>query len=174
MDKNQLRAWLRLTLVAGKTILDGHAAEERADWYGYIDEALGNLRAAQDSLNGDRGNGSVADVPHSHDHNAPYVCTACSLVYPVCPDFNAHDCPACGEKVCPVRLWRRAVIRCVSKLDDVCGIAQMVRTDGACLCPKCRLPHADHPYCANSELKTGESPPAYYLHVLCDGQHVKL
>lgn len=111
------------------------------------------------------------------DPQAPYVCLGCSKVFEACPDFDAYDCPDCGEKVCPARLWHRAVLRCQHRDEDGCGCEAAERTDGRCKCPKCGLEHRLHPYCANSKLGPNQSSstfPEYFLHVLCDGRHVKL
>ncbi len=37
----------------------------------------------------------------------PYKCLGCAAEYPTNPDWDADDCPKCGEKVCPVRIWKR-------------------------------------------------------------------
>jgi hypothetical protein len=51
------------------------------------------------------------------------------------------------------------------------------RTEGDMICKDCGKEYWRHPYCGNSEY--GESMTAsfykqYYLHVLCNGEHIKL
>lgn len=44
-------------------------------------------------------------------------------------------------------------------------------------CEACGKPYRKHPYCKQSELPesmTSSIRPEYYIHVLCDGRHVKL
>jgi hypothetical protein len=174
MTKAEIRAWVRSTLAVANALLDQWDDEKETDWHGYVGEALGALRAAQEALN-------CADPstlpPAEEDRNAPWVCTGCSLVYPVCPDPNAHDCPGCGAKVCPARLWSRAALRCERKNEDGCGSEVAERADGDVLCGKCGIAYRLHPYCANSKLPESMSAsqfPQYFLHVACGGRHVKL
>lgn len=61
--------------------------------------------------------------------------------------------------------------------DENCDTANMVRIDGRYICPVCELPPRKHPYCKGSPLPESmcsSSFPEYFLHVLCDGRHVKL
>lgn len=106
------------------------------------------------------------------DPNAPWVCPGCCTRFDECPDLNAHNCPKCGGKVCPARLWNR-VLSCLPK--SPCGAADFLRASGDCLCVKCELPYYQHPCCANSEDAIAATTyPVYTLHVLCDGTHVHL
>lgn len=36
------------------------------------------------------------------EHGRGWMCLGCASFYPSCPDHDAENCPACGEKVCPV------------------------------------------------------------------------
>lgn len=174
MTKPEIRAWIRQVLAVGVPLLHQWDDEKNEDWHGYVGEAIGALRAAQEALN--RAAPSTLP-PAEEDQNAPWVCTGCSLVFPVCPDTNAHDCPGCGAKVCPARLWSRAVLRCEDKHDDKCGVVGATRASDDCLCGGCGLAYRLHPHCANSKLGPALSSsvqPEYFLHVLCDGRHVKL
>lgn len=109
------------------------------------------------------------------DPDAPYVCLGCSTPFATCPDADAHNCPKCGDKVCPVRLWKRK-LRCEKEPCD--GGTSFIRADGNCLCPTCGIAYADHPFCANSVIPASLQSsifPEYILHVLCgSGLHVKL
>ncbi len=173
MTKAEIRRWVREVLAVGGPLLKQWDDERDADWHGYIGEALGALRAAQGALN-------AADPstlpPADEDRNAPWVCTGCSLVFPQCPDTNAHDCPGCGAKICPARLWPRAVVRCEGLAEHLCGILTAERTGTDMVC-KCGIPYRLHPHCANSKLPESMaslSRPEYFLHVICNGRHVKL
>lgn len=51
--------------------------------------------------------------------------------------------------------------------------ADMVRASGDVICDSCQEPYRKHPYCrGHVTMMTGE--PEYYLHVACDGRHLKL
>ena len=50
----------------------------------------------------------------------------------------------------------------------------IVRASGDVECEQCANPYRDHSYCAGSELRDTGFYPQYFLHVLCDGTHVKL
>ncbi len=58
------------------------------------------------------------------------------------------------------------------------GEEKFFRADGGCLCPSCSRPYRVHPYCANSALpestQCSSISKEYILHVLCNGDHVKL
>lgn len=173
MTKPEIRAWVRQTLAVAVPLLKQWDDEKNEDWHGYVGEAVGALRAAQEALN--RAEPGLLP-PLDEDRNAPWVCTGCSLVYPVCPDTNAHDCPACGAKICPARLWAQAVIRCGEVAEHLCGILAAERTGTDMVC-KCGIPYRQHPYCANSKLgpeRSSSVRPEYFLHVICGGRHVKL
>lgn len=50
-----------------------------------------------------------------------------------------------------------------------------VRASGEVICDRCGNPYRKHRYCVQSELpRNGSRYPSYFLHVLCDGTHVKL
>ncbi len=170
MTEHQIAHWLRQVLAAGDAITDAHDAE--AGWVKDIGEAMSLLRRAQDRVR----DPLLASLPPVEDRQAPWVCIGCSLVYQVCPDPNAHDCPACGTKVCPARLWARAVVRCQGITEHLCGILAAERTGTDMVCT-CGIPYRQHPHCAHSRLPesmSGSLRPEYFLHVLCDGRHVKL
>lgn len=48
--------------------------------------------------------------------------------------------------------------------------ADCIRASGDVECEQCSKLYRDHPYCAGSRLPDNH----YFLHVLCDGTHVKL
>jgi hypothetical protein len=171
MTKDEIAHWVRQTLFAGEAIANGHLDQQSERWFRFVDAAVAALKMAQQELR----DPLLANLPPPEDRNAPYVCMGCSLVYPVCPEPNAYDCPACGAKVTPVRLWARAVVRCEG---IACSGAELLRrADGDCACPKCGLAYRLHPHCANSRLSdamAASTRPEFYLHVLCNGDHVKL
>lgn len=48
---------------------------------------------------------------------------------------------------------------------------------GNLTCEACGKEYSQHPYCGKSQLPTSMSSstfPQYFIHVLCDGTHVKL
>jgi hypothetical protein len=67
---------------------------------------------------------------------------------------------------------------CKNVSEDVCGGADFFRADGRCMCNLCGHVYSSHPYCVNSKLpdsmQSSELHPDYALHVLCNGNHVKL
>lgn len=67
-------------------------------------------------------------------------------------------------------------VKCADLSQSECGAISdlMRRADGRCLCPDCGQEYYRHPYCSNSRFEDGAGFVCYYLHVLCDGSHVKL
>jgi len=48
------------------------------------------------------------------------------------------------------------------------------RAGGDCECSVCGKLYYDHPYCAQFKNENGGAYDSYYMHVLCNGDHVKL
>ena len=115
----------------------------------------------------------LCTVPDPH---APYVCLGCGRRYETCPDFDAYNCPACGEKVGPAyrrggALW---CARYEAKCHDGCS-AETFRADGGVECTTCGRPYRDHPGCFQTRYIEGDRSRGYYVDkVLCDGRHVHL
>jgi hypothetical protein len=171
VTKHEITFWLRQQLAVGRALLPAYATERTSVWHTAIADAVDALACAQAELRRELGH---VDVPPEPDHNAPYICMGCRLVYTECPDPNAYDCPACGEKVCPVRLWRRRVLACDKAPCD--GGTTFYRCDGGMRCTTCGLRYYDHPFCKNSahpSTLSDSSFPEYALHVLCNGDHIK-
>jgi len=57
---------------------------------------------------------------------------------------------------------------------DCDGNEAFIRAGGECVCKICGKYYWEHPYCSNSRFTDGLDRDSYYLHVLCDGVHVKL
>jgi len=66
------------------------------------------------------------------------------------------------------RLTPRQAITCSEDCE-----ALFIRVDGRVLCETCHKPYYDHPYCAG-QISTIGGDPQYYIHVACDGRHLKL
>lgn len=97
----------------------------------------------------------------------PYRCAGCGKLYETCPDHDAHDCPACGEKVMPEALFQRHhthVERTAS-----CDVEPR-RASGAMVCETCGRTYQQHPLCFATRTRWAGA----FLNVLCDGSHVKL
>jgi hypothetical protein len=169
LTKHEITFWLRQQLAVGRALLPAFAAERTSVWHTAIADAVDALAAAQAELRRELGH---IDVPPAPDHNAPYICMGCRLVYAECPDPNAYDCPGCGAKVCPVRLWRHRALACDGGECD--GGITFYRCDGRMVCT-CGLAYYNHPYCKNSAnpAQLTASFPEYALHVLCNGDHIK-
>ncbi len=172
MTKLEIHRWVRQVLAVGGPLLKQWDNEAEHAWHIDLARALAGFERVRDGFTPD-----VPPLPPAEeDRNAPWVCIGCSLVYPVCPDTNAHDCPACGEKVCPARLWHRAVVRCVGVAEHVCGILAAARVGNGMTC-KCGIAYRLHPYCVNSQFRAelaSSTRPEYFLHVVCGGRHMKL
>lgn len=57
------------------------------------------------------------------------------------------------------------------------GPTSFYRASGNVICDVCNQPYYKHHYCSNSKIPedmNASSWPMYYLHVLCNGEHVKL
>ena len=114
------------------------------------------------------------EFPKMPDHDAPYVCLGCSEKFAVCPDFDAHNCPKCGEKVAPKKLlnMRERVAGTYVTCNGDCR-AEVFRASGDVLCTECGELYREHKYCVASGYEEGVRV-AYAAHVLCDGRHVHL
>lgn len=112
------------------------------------------------------------------DPLAPYICGGCGRRYETCPDYNAYDCPACGEKVGPLRFFRRYEARChdgCAKIGPHRLDVDVMRADQDVVCVDCGQLYREHPGCFQTrtfERHIGKS--FYVVRVLCDGRHVKL
>jgi hypothetical protein len=56
---------------------------------------------------------------------------------------------------------------------DCDGNETFIRASGKCVC-ECGKFYWQHPYCSNSKFIDDLGRDDYYLHILCDGTHVKL
>ncbi len=67
----------------------------------------------------------------------------------------------------PIRVPRIG-LTCKGGCDELC-----VRASGDVICEECGKPYRLHPYCRGQvTMMTGV--PEYFLHVGCDGRHLKL
>jgi len=57
---------------------------------------------------------------------------------------------------------------------DGCDNYDFVHASGDCICLICMQPYWKHSYCAQSQNESCYIFGEFFLHVLCDGQHVKL
>ena len=57
---------------------------------------------------------------------------------------------------------------------DGCDNLDARRTSGDCICLQCNKRYWEHPYCAQAVNEGCYGFNSYFLHVLCNGEHVKL
>lgn len=114
-------------------------------------------------------------LPPPTDDLAPWKCLGCGAIYQSCPDFDAHNCPKCGEKVAPKRLLnsreRNAGTYTTCTLDCT---AEVFRASGDVVCTTCGEKYQEHKFCAGSAYDTSYERVAYSSNVICDGRHVHL
>lgn len=65
------------------------------------------------------------------------------------------------------------MIKNIINHSDCDGNDTFLRT-GNLVCPICDKQYSKHPYCSNSKYIDSLGRDEYYLHVLCNGTHVKL
>lgn len=109
------------------------------------------------------------------DPLAPYVCLGCRAAYHVCPDQLDHNCPKCGEKVCPKKLInaRERNAGRYTCCTSVCDV-EVIRASGDVVCKACGETYYEHPRCLGSAGDREFGLTEYADHVLCDGTHVHL
>ena len=65
----------------------------------------------------------------------------------------------------------------IDVLHHECDVLNFYRTNGYMICKDCGQEYWKHPYCGNSELPESmrsSTRKEYFLHVLCNGEHIKL
>ena len=55
-----------------------------------------------------------------------------------------------------------------------CDNSNFERTSGKLICLSCNKKYWQHPYCAQAVSEECHGFNSYFVHVLCDGRHVKL
>ena len=60
----------------------------------------------------------------------------------------------------------------IKVIEHKCDL-KSIRRSGNLICSFCNLEYGRHPYCGNSKLPE-DMGEGYFLHVLCNGEHVKL
>lgn len=111
----------------------------------------------------------------AEDDLAPWQCLGCAEIFTKCPDFDAHNCPKCGEKVIPKRrLNARARFAGTYTTCSTDCEAEVFCASGDVVCMTCGETYREHKFCIESAYDPGYGHTAYATNVLCDGRHVHL
>ena len=119
----------------------------------------------------------MIELPEPVDDLAPWRCLGCAEIFAKCPDFDAHNCPKCGEKIAPKRLLNAhaRLEGTYTTCSKPCS-AEVFRASGDVICETCGETYKEHKFCRDSAFEDYSYPerPTYATNVLCDGRHVHL